>query len=194
MLERVEVLEGGRKELRRDVRMSCELVSEYWDESLPFNLVDLSPSGAFVESQLPLGTGDEVELRFSPPRSKALYWLRGRVVRSSLGRRDAKHDVPGMGIEFFDLSNTDRSSLSRQLVGIPPRVPLRSKGGIVRPNKSIRTSGAEMMWVEELLVDELAGDGCELTVAFAGMSLDALGFAPTAIAPLLTAGRGRAFC
>ena len=41
-LERVEILEGGRKELRRGVRLSCDLISDYWDEDVSHQLVDLS--------------------------------------------------------------------------------------------------------------------------------------------------------
>lgn len=174
MLERVEILEGGRKELRRGVGLGCEIVSDFWDEELPFRLVDLSPSGAFIETQLPLGRDDELELTFTPPRSRALYQLRARVVRTSLGRRCRKTDVPGMGVEFLDLTTADRDALAGYLIGIPPRVPTRGRGRHLRTNPALRSLGSEDIWVEEL-VDEHASMRIE-------------GFVPRAMAPLLTAG------
>lgn len=174
MIERVEILEGGRKELRRGVGLSCEVVSDFWDEDVPFRMLDLSPSGAFVETSLPLGPDDELELKFTPPRSRALYFLRARVVRTSLGRRGAKSDVPGMGIEFLDLTAGDRDALAGYLVGIPPRVPVRGRGRMLRPNASIKTIGAEDVWVEE--------------ITDPGSSLEIDGFVPRALSSLLTTG------
>lgn len=163
MLERVDVLEGGRKELRRGVRLECELVSDYWDELAPHRLVDLSPSGAFVQTMYPLETGEEVEVRFTPPRSRALYWLRARVVRSSLGRRCPIFDVPGMGLEFLDLSQGDRHALASQLVGIPPRIPMRVDNTIRRPNASLFTVAYELVDIVALDegVRELLDDGLD---------------------------------
>lgn len=151
MLERIEVLGGGRKELRRDVRLVCSLESDYWDESIPHRLVDLSPSGGFIETQLPLAPDEELEVRFHPPRSRALYWLRARVVRSSFGRRCAKRDIAGMGVEFLDLSPGDRAALASQLVGIPPRIPLerRTVGGRKTPT-AFGVAYEEFVFVEEL--------------------------------------------
>lgn len=155
MLERIEILGRGRKELRRDVRLACDLESDYWDESLPHRLVDLSPSGGFVETPFPLGPDEEVEVRFHPPRSRTLYWLRARVVRSSLGRRDPARDLPGMGLEFLDLTKSDRKDLAAQLVGIPPRVPVTRSRGFGKPApKYFGVVGEELVFVEELLVDE----------------------------------------
>lgn len=177
MFERVEILEGGRKELRRGVGLTCEVVSDYWDEEIPFRLVDLSPSGAFIETALPLGRDDELELEFMPPRSRALYRLRARVVRSSLGRRCAKSDLPGMGVEFLDLASRDRDALAGYLVGIPPRLPVRSKSRVMRANAAFQTLGSEEIWVEEL-TDHLP-------------ALEIDGFVPQALGPLLTSRPSR---
>jgi len=124
MSERVEIVGGHRKELRRGIRLECDLESDYWDESVPHRILDLSPSGGFVETVFPLAPDEELEVRFHPPRSGSLYWLRARVVRSSFGRRSALRDAPGMGIEFLDLTSGDRAGLAKHLVGIPPRLPL----------------------------------------------------------------------
>lgn len=188
MLERVEVLEGGRKELRRGVGLVCEVASEVWGEEIPFRLVDLSPSGAFVESPLPLIKGDEVEIRFKPPRSRALYLLRARVVRSSLGRRCPDTDVPGMGLEFLDLSAADRRALAGYLVGIPPRVPGTTKGSKIRVNAAMRSVGTEMVWVDEVLLDESAGADAPEVSEVILPELD--GLEPVALAPLLSVGLG----
>lgn len=155
MLERIEILGRERKELRRDVRLSCEVESDYWDESLPHRLVDLSPSGGFVETPFPLGPDEELDVRFHPPRSRTLYWLRARVVRSSLGRRHATRDLPGMGLEFLDLTSGDRKDLAAQLVGIPPRVPVtRTRKSGAPGAKYFGVVGEELVFVGELLVDE----------------------------------------
>lgn len=189
MLERLDILEGGRKELRRDVRLTCDVHSDYWDDSLPFNLIDLSPSGAFVESQLPLGLDDELEIGFSAPRTRVSYRLRARVVRSSLGRRAIKADLPGMGIEFLDLRSDARRALTRCLVGIPPRVPSCALGSIARPNASVKVGSSEFIWVEELLTDELGKATLDLSAELM-REIDGFIASPLrALAPLLTAGR-----
>jgi hypothetical protein len=127
---------GARRALRRAVRMPCELLSDLWDEPVAHVLRDLSPLGAFVDSPLPLETGDAL-LVSVPAVAQGLNTMRvehqglgrdlvlsARVVRSSLGRRRGEMGRSGMGLAF-EASETERLALMRILWGFPPPLPRR---------------------------------------------------------------------
>lgn len=175
MLVRNETHERNRKELRRGVSLACEIESDYWDEAVPHRLLDLSPSGGFVETMFPLAADEELEIVFHPPKTTSLYWLRARVVRTSFGRRCPRFDVPGMGIEYLDLTKGDRAELAQLLVGLPPRAPVTRR-------KPYRPNAAD----PRLVV------GGRVASIVEQARLEALGelprvddFAPIALAPLL---------
>lgn len=77
---------------------------------IQFSTQDLSMGGAFVRSQLLFEIGETLQLQFSLPDGRTIKST-GKVVRVA---RDAGDDVvPGMGIEFVDLSDRDRQALQR---------------------------------------------------------------------------------
>lgn len=118
------VLIGARRAVRRAVTLPCEMLSEVWDVALPQVLTDLSPYGAFLETPLPLSTGDEVVLAFTPGRgvSRELC-LSAKVARVTLGRRPGERQRAGMGLAFEDLGAQVRDALSGSLRGLPPPLP-----------------------------------------------------------------------
>jgi len=149
MLQVAEVLPGARRAVRRAVSLECAVISDWWDEPVPHLVTNLTPHGLWIETPFPLEIGDEMIVSFTPPR-----WRRdreivtcGAVRRVDLRRREAGG---GMGIEFLDLGEGERSELTATLRGLPP--PLPKKLSRRRPRR-------EHVWVEMLLTwEEDLGD------------------------------------
>lgn len=70
---------------------------------------DISAGGAFVRSDLLFEIGEELVLAFTLPSGRTIR-ARGRVVRVAREIGD-EGGVPGMGIQFVDLSDGDRDAL-----------------------------------------------------------------------------------
>ena len=66
-------------------------------------VMDMSPTGAFIESFVPPVTGSSVNLRFSLPG--------GKTIRTSGIVKYHQFKV-GFGLDFTDLSSTDRGLIS----------------------------------------------------------------------------------
>jgi hypothetical protein len=76
------------------IRVRCEAVGAGRD----CRILDLKPSGAFIESFVPLATGSQVNLRFCLPN--------GHPVHVS-GLVNYHQFKVGFGVEFTDLSRGD---------------------------------------------------------------------------------------
>ncbi len=106
------------------VRTSAEQLRERKDERLPIGLrvhyfddkrrardgevVDISPTGAFVRAARPVASGTELHLRFEDRRHHVMRHARGRVVRL-----DFSGDVAAMGVEFHFASRAERKAMRR---------------------------------------------------------------------------------
>jgi hypothetical protein len=121
-LDVVEVLPNARRAVRRAVELPCELVSHYWDAPAELHLGDLSPFGAWIDTEMPLHRGAEVVVSFRPPRCYRELSVFARVTQVRTGRRRADRGRLGMGIEFGKLSDEERSLLAASLRGLPPRL------------------------------------------------------------------------
>ena len=73
-----------------------------------FDSHDLSVGGAFLRSDLLFEVGEEVRIDFTLPEGHRVH-ARGRVVRVSRERDGGQ--VPGMGIEFIALADSDRDAV-----------------------------------------------------------------------------------
>jgi len=152
MLHPVEILPGRRRAVRRAVHVDCEVVSRFWDDSIPHLATDLTPDGIWIESMYPLEVGEDVVLTFRPPRweeSRAVTCF-GTVRRVELRRRTSDPRASGMGIEFLDISDADQSELMRSLRGLPPPLPASAERQRARE---------ELVWLDMLLTwEEDLGD------------------------------------
>ena len=74
---------------------------------LPLDLLEVSESGAFIDSDLLLPVGLELDLRFDIPGGHSVA-AGGRVVRV-----DDQRGSAGMGLQFDQLSKVDRAILRR---------------------------------------------------------------------------------
>jgi hypothetical protein len=144
------------------VDLVAEVTSRSWGGSVPLLVGDLTPFGAWLETDVLLEPGEPVELSFVPPRWPAgvpPLRARGRVACVRRGRRRHETARAGMGIAFRELPAAHALLLARLLRGLPPPLPRRS---------TPRARVAPRIQADDV-------------------SLDALRF--EALAPLLTAGR-----
>jgi hypothetical protein len=119
----MEVEPETRRALRRSLRLRCDVCSHYWDHAVPYQLTNVSPYGAWIDTLFPLHAGAELVLSFRPPWSgRRELTVFGEVKRVRTGRLRKDRGEIGMGIEFSDISNSDQKELTRALRGIPPRL------------------------------------------------------------------------
>jgi len=118
---------SNRRASRRAVDIPCEIVSKFVDEPLLYWATDLSPYGIWIETPIPMRTGEVVVLCFQPP-----VWWTGRelrifaeVSRVCTTRRRTRAGLSGMGLEFRDISPHEQRALGAWLRGRPPPLPKR---------------------------------------------------------------------
>jgi len=109
-----------RRDMRKHSRRTLELPVLVSDAAnrvkagIRFGSSDVSTGGAFLRSDLLFEVGEILNLAIElpPPASRPIV-ARGRVVRVSRGT--TADLLPGMGIEFVDLSPADRAALQSAL-------------------------------------------------------------------------------
>lgn len=122
-----------RRTLRRAVDIPCEIVSKFVDEPLLYWATDLSPYGIWIETPIPMRTGEVVCVCFQPAAGWAHRELRvfAEVARVTTARRRTTGVVNGMGLEFCDLSPHEERALGAWLRGRPPPLPRRKSRACV---------------------------------------------------------------
>jgi hypothetical protein len=113
-----------RQASRRAVRLPCEAVRDLGFVRVGERLVDLSSTGAFLESDALLDLGEEVILSFRAPRTRLWMDARGIVVRRIQGKRLGDR-ARGVGLRFLPLDAADRAVLDATLSKVPPVLPTR---------------------------------------------------------------------
>jgi hypothetical protein len=127
MIPRSQPRPISRRALRRAVEIPCEVVSKFVDEPLLYWATDLSPEGIWIETPIPMRTGEVVVLCFQPPVWWSTRELRvfAEVARVCTTRRRSDAGVSGMGLEFRDLCPEESRALQAWLRGRPPPLPKR---------------------------------------------------------------------
>lgn len=103
-----------RRDMRRHPRQSVELPVLVSDAAnrvkagIRLETTEMSLGGAFLRSDLLFEVGEVLNLQIELPPNRRVTAV-GRVVRVSRGTPQDR--VAGMGIEFVDLSPTDRATL-----------------------------------------------------------------------------------
>ena len=77
----------ARARLRRMVKLPCQVVRERNYQLVGTSLLDLSPKGMLLESDVPLLTGEELLVTFQGPSAKRWYECSATVARVLHGRR-----------------------------------------------------------------------------------------------------------
>jgi type IV pilus assembly protein PilZ len=103
--------EGLDAERRRSERTDLVVQVNYStiDELFSEFTRDINEGGLFIETEKPRPMGTEVALRFNLPGSDRAVETLGRVVRLSNGEGNSP---PGMGIEFDELTLTERQRIN----------------------------------------------------------------------------------
>lgn len=98
---------GQRTAPRRALRAEALVRNpESSDSSVPFDLDEVSATGAFVMTDLLLPVGAQVEVTFALPRESASITACGRVVRV-----EERGGRPGIGLEFERMAADARTKL-----------------------------------------------------------------------------------
>ena len=110
-IEDSQALDGSASERRRAERSELLVRVEYStiDEIFSEFTRDINEGGLFIETEKPRPTGTQVEMRFNLPGGEEPLQTVGRVVwvKSAGGTTPA-----GMGIEFDELTATDRRRIN----------------------------------------------------------------------------------
>lgn len=85
-------------------------------------VADMSETGVFIETVMPLDPGTAVTMQPLLPDDEAIPELPGLVVRKADYDLDNHFDrTPGMGIRFGDLDDVQRAAVARLLTSAPRR-------------------------------------------------------------------------
>ncbi len=115
------LLESKESARRKNLRTSLSLKIKYqstpgnWEESITGTL---GTGGLFIETPAPLEKGSEVAIKFVLPDTPLqLIEARGKVVWTRNQFEKVLH-FPGMGIEFSDISNEQKSAIQNMIAAI----------------------------------------------------------------------------
>jgi Tfp pilus assembly protein PilZ len=98
----------------RSPRYSLKLQIVYDDGNAFMSgpVVDISETGVFIETVMPLEPGVEVRLTPLLPEEAGLFEIRGVVVRKNEYDLDNHFDrTPGMGVRFTEITEDAKASL-----------------------------------------------------------------------------------
>ena len=100
-----------RRHVRRPVRVSVRVrdVGDPTQGEVVFDALDLSQGGAFLESELLLEVGDELEVTFAIPGELRRIQAHARVAWAT---RSGVKGKAGMGLQFTDLKASDRQVIA----------------------------------------------------------------------------------
>lgn len=178
MLQSVEIVPtSARSSVRRSIEIGCELTTNAVGPRREI-MVDLSPRGARVITDVPVERGQRVLIGFA---SEAL----GRRIESIARVAHVDREPlmkPSIGLEFVSLDQELEGELGTRLRGVPP--PL--------PSKRALAPQQEMVWVDMLVTwEEDLGDRInvwELSERFAAIDEGDMIF--ETLAPFITGGAG----
>lgn len=130
-----------RRASRHAVDVSCLTMCAMWNEAVPLRALELSSTGAWVRTDLPLETGTQLVMEILPPGEDTPVHAVGVVNRADDFRRDG--DPPaGMAIDFVAIDDRDRARLERALQARPPALPRGVQRKVLYVDES---------WVEDAL-------------------------------------------
>ena len=117
-----------RLEIRRQTALPMEVITSFADEPFILTARDLSPRGAYLESELLPDLGDQLICSFDLDRNFCFF---GEVNRVNLMRRRRDSGRPGFGVSFLDAGPLSRMAIRNALRGLPPPVPKRRRDGVL---------------------------------------------------------------
>lgn len=120
------VRKNERREIRRAVRLACQVVRERDFTLVSEQALDLSPDGMLVASTADLMPGENVIVTFRATELGLWFDTEARVARVVRGLRKGDRGR-AVGLSFSTLARVKRLILRGHLRRIPPPVPRRAQ-------------------------------------------------------------------
>jgi c-di-GMP-binding flagellar brake protein YcgR len=120
------VRRNDRREVRRSVKLTCQVVREKDFTLVSDQAVDLSPDGMLVLSERDLAVGENVFVTFRATSLGLWFDTEARVARVVGGRRRGDRGR-AIGLSFSTLDRVKRLILRGHLRRVPPPVPRRAQ-------------------------------------------------------------------
>ncbi len=115
---------NDRREVRRAVGLTCQVVRERDFRLIADQAVDLSPDGMLVSSDHELEVGEGLIVSFKATQLGLWFDTDACVARVIKGRRPGDRG-PGIGLSFSSLDRVKRLILRGHLRRVPPPLPRR---------------------------------------------------------------------
>jgi hypothetical protein len=117
---------NDRREVRRAVGLTCQVVRERDFRLVSDKALDLSPDGMLVSSEHDMIVGESLIVSFKATQLGLWFDTEASVARIVKGRRDGDLGA-GIGLSFSSLDRVKRLILRGHLRRVPPPLPRRSQ-------------------------------------------------------------------
>ena len=120
------VRRNDRREVRRAMGITCQVVRERDFRLVAERALDLSPDGMLVQSEAELEVGESLIVSFKATQLGLWFDTEASVARIVKGRRDGDRGA-GIGLSFSTLDRVKRLILRGHLRRVPPPLPRRTQ-------------------------------------------------------------------
>ena len=120
------VRKNERREVRRAVPLTCQIVRERDFRLVAERALDVSPDGMLVETEVDLEPGENVFVSFRATDLGIWFDSEATVARVIRGRRPGDKGR-GVAIRFSTLPRVKRMILRGHLRKVPPPIPRRAQ-------------------------------------------------------------------
>jgi PilZ domain len=120
------VRKNERREVRRAISMTCQIVRERDFRLVSETALDVSPDGMLVATDVDLEPGENVFVSFRATELGLWFDTEARVARVIRGRRPGDRGR-GVGLRFSTMPRVKRFILRGHLRRVPPPIPRRAQ-------------------------------------------------------------------
>ena len=120
------VRKNERREVRRAISMTCQIVRERDFRLVSEKALDVSPDGMLVATDVELEPGENVFVSFRATELGLWFDTEARVARVIRGRRPGDRGR-GIALRFSTLPRVKRFILRGHLRRVPPPIPRRAQ-------------------------------------------------------------------
>ena len=120
------VRKNERREVRRAISMTCQIVRERDFRLVSEKALDVSPDGMLVATDVELEPGENVFVSFRATELGLWFDTEAHVARVVRGRRPGDRGR-GVGLRFSTLPRVKRFILRGHLRKVPPPIPRRAQ-------------------------------------------------------------------
>lgn len=120
------VRRNDRREVRRALGITCQVVRERDFRLVAERALDVSPDGMLVQTESELAVGESLIVSFKATQLGLWFDTEASVARIVKGRRDGDRGA-GIGLSFSTLDRVKRLILRGHLRRVPPPLPRRTQ-------------------------------------------------------------------